>query len=419
MSKIFRFLLIVVITTGNLTAQDSYKYWNSDIDLGEPSFRFKTFERFAENPELVRLDVNVEIVHDVMQFIKSDSGYHAKLDIYLSISQSDGQLLTRKNKHVEVNVDNYAQTNSGRERVSEIFGVELEPGKYDLTIKAVDLESKRSSIREKTVNLKAQDKKKFGISDLMLTNSTELDMQSKTPKSPDLWGSTSSAPVHLYTFFDIYRPDPNIVCEIEMVTFDREKREVYRDTLAIVGGEQVSSYFMPLTLDSLSFGEYEIVLLVRYGSKRVQKNTDIRINSPGIPAAIEDIDAAIEQLALIAEDEEVEKLSALPDNLKETEFIKFWNNIYPTSGDEENAKMREFYQRVDFTNRKFTNGKQGWRTDRGKVYIIYGKPTEVERHPFTGNQPPYEIWYYNHLNKRFIFTDEHGFGEYRLVTPIW
>jgi hypothetical protein len=62
-------------------------------------------------------------------------------------------------------------------------------------------------------------------------------------------------------------------------------------------------------------------------------------------------------------------------------------------------------------------GIDGWRSDRGRVYILYAEPDEIERFPSSENAKPYEIWYYHQIegSVQFIFVDRTGFGNYRLV----
>jgi hypothetical protein len=55
----------------------------------------------------------------------------------------------------------------------------------------------------------------------------------------------------------------------------------------------------------------------------------------------------------------------------------------------------------------------------GMVYIIFGEPSNIERHPYEMDTKPYEIWAYYNINKQFVFVDNSGFGDYRLITPIW
>jgi len=79
---------------------------------------------------------------------------------------------------------------------------------------------------------------------------------------------------------------------------------------------------------------------------------------------------------------------------------------------------KKYLERVEQANVKFaTRLTPGWRTDRGRVYIIYGPPDEVERYPYSENMKPYEIWHYYNLQGGviFVFGDRTGFGSYELL----
>ena len=61
--------------------------------------------------------------------------------------------------------------------------------------------------------------------------------------------------------------------------------------------------------------------------------------------------------------------------------------------------------------------KEGWQTDRGRVYLIYGQPSEIERYPNQTETRPYEIWYYHDIEGgvQFVFGDLTGFGDQTLL----
>jgi GWxTD domain-containing protein len=81
------------------------------------------------------------------------------------------------------------------------------------------------------------------------------------------------------------------------------------------------------------------------------------------------------------------------------EKVKFDKVILDITRDKERAKdfMRSYYQRVELANKYFTSYKEGWKTDRGMVYIIFGAPDNVT----LGNET--EIWFYKSSRTRFIF----------------
>ncbi len=79
---------------------------------------------------------------------------------------------------------------------------------------------------------------------------------------------------------------------------------------------------------------------------------------------------------------------------------------------------RTYMKRVETANAKYRSmGIPGWKSDQGRVYILYGEPDEYERNPNTVDMLPHVIWYYHSLEggAKFIFADEEGFGQYRLI----
>lgn len=107
------------------------------------------------------------------------------------------------------------------------------------------------------------------------------------------------------------------------------------------------------------------------------------------------------------------------------EFIRlFWQKRNPDLTTDDNDFKKEFEKRVVFTDRYFsTCKKDGWMSDRGKVYILLGPPTEteIERNPVKPGEAKSEVWIYHNIktgskfkNLRICFVDEDGNGDYKL-----
>ncbi len=109
-------------------------------------------------------------------------------------------------------------------------------------------------------------------------------------------------------------------------------------------------------------------------------------------------------------------------------FIKaFWKQRDPTPGTPENEFKKEHYRRLNYANIHFGRqaAKPGWKTDKGRIYIILGEPQDIER--IIGDTGIYntEIWFYQGLTKYglppaffLIFFQKYGSGEYVLYSPI-
>lgn len=100
------------------------------------------------------------------------------------------------------------------------------------------------------------------------------------------------------------------------------------------------------------------------------------------------------------------------ENLNDQAATGFYAAYWQSSPDQREA----FEQRCAEAERYSSPYKEGWRTDRGRVYIIYGPPDDIDAVLFQGEQVPYEIWYYyGRGNERFVFADRSGTGDYEQV----
>jgi GWxTD domain-containing protein len=136
----------------------------------------------------------------------------------------------------------------------------------------------------------------------------------------------------------------------------------------------------------------------------------------------------------IITDDEKKAFKALQTDEERENFIEnFWRRRDPNPDTEENEFREQYYERIAYANEHFTSGTPGWKTDRGRIYISWGKPDSVESHPSGGsyNRPsyegggditayPFETWFYRHLDGvgdgiEIEFVDPTGTGEYRIA----
>jgi GWxTD domain-containing protein len=89
-----------------------------------------------------------------------------------------------------------------------------------------------------------------------------------------------------------------------------------------------------------------------------------------------------EDVAYIISDEEKRAFENLSSDEERQQFIEqFWLRRDPTPGTPRNEFKEEHYERIVYANERFSSGKPGWKTDRGRLYIIHGKPDQIESHP--------------------------------------
>ena len=136
---------------------------------------------------------------------------------------------------------------------------------------------------------------------------------------------------------------------------------------------------------------------------------------------------------IITKEEKRAFLALQTDEERENFIENFWRRRDPNPDTEENEYREEYYERIAYANEHFTSGIPGWKTDRGRIYIAWGKPDSIESHPAGGSYDrpsyegggstttyPFEVWFYRHLDNvgdgiEIEFVDPTGTGEYRIA----
>jgi GWxTD domain-containing protein len=118
-----------------------------------------------------------------------------------------------------------------------------------------------------------------------------------------------------------------------------------------------------------------------------------------------------EDVRWIITDDERKAFSQLSNDEERDQFIEaFWQRRNPNPDSEDNEFKDEHYRRIAYANEHYAAGIQGWRTDRGRIYIVYGPPDEIESHPSGGSYQrpmeegggetstyPFEDWRYRYI----------------------
>ncbi len=132
-----------------------------------------------------------------------------------------------------------------------------------------------------------------------------------------------------------------------------------------------------------------------------------------------EIELEFDQSKYVASKTEMDQFKQLKGiDAKRKALHEFWSKRDEDLLTTHNEKKVEYFQRVAVANSQYKTGfREGWKTDRGRVYIIYGPPDEIERHANEIDVKPYEVWFYNSIQGgvHFIFGDRTGFSDYILL----
>ncbi len=138
-----------------------------------------------------------------------------------------------------------------------------------------------------------------------------------------------------------------------------------------------------------------------------------------------------EDVRWIITDQEAKTFKSLSNDEERDSFIEqFWQRRNPNPDSNDNEYRDEYYARIAYANEHFAAGEPGWMTDRGHIYIAYGKPDSIDSHPSGGSYErpmdegggetstfPFEVWHYRYLegigdNIDIEFVDTCMCGEY-------
>jgi len=142
----------------------------------------------------------------------------------------------------------------------------------------------------------------------------------------------------------------------------------------------------------------------------------------------------LQDVIYIITQEELDAFAKLSNDEERDQFIEIvWHRRNPTPDSPENEFKDEHYRRLTYANEHFAAGVLGWRTDRGMIYIKFGKPDEIESHPSGGTYErpigqgggttsayPFEDWRYRHIDGigddiNVEFVDDCQCGAYRMT----
>jgi GWxTD domain-containing protein len=133
----------------------------------------------------------------------------------------------------------------------------------------------------------------------------------------------------------------------------------------------------------------------------------------------EELDREFNLATYMATSDEKDRYGELKDlNAKRKFIYDFWHVRDGDPMTSINETKDEYMRRIDYSNTNYRAvSRAGYKTDRGRVYCMYGPPDEIQRHPNEGDYRPYEIWDYNSIQGGviFIFVDRSGFSDYQLL----
>lgn len=434
--KVFTSILLFVLLFLNITiAQMGYIPLNAD------------YASFQGTEDKTYTEIYLSFYQQDLQYELTDSIAVTKFNHTIEISQNDSIVnsVTRNYKS-NANLNASAANN----RFIEVFPFELNPGTYNLKANIIDKISNKSG--EYKMEITVPD-----YSDSLYISNIEIatKIDQKSDESNFSLKNNISIYPNVSKTFTVFNPIMYFYFECYNLTSNSDGKNQYgylynitddKDNVIREYPEKINSGFATsaaeangINVIALPNGNYflNIILTDKSNSKSVSQKKKFFVNKPKreksdkvIAAKIEgyeeyvnfnidELNTEFDQIKYICRSEEVDVFEQLDDAESKKRFLsQFWTRRDPDPSTPLNEYKQIYFENLRIVNENYSDQfKQGWRTDRGRVILIYGKPNEIERNPSTIDSQPFEIWYYYSLEggSQFIFADLSGNGNYELL----
>jgi GWxTD domain-containing protein len=387
------------------------------------------YSAFADTvPNSMILEVYYKIFSSSLSYHKWGDKFKADYTANIAISQK-GKQVTGASNDGSLIADNYRASLSKNDFIINLDIFHLTPGNYHLMATLIDPNGAEQLTHPIELNIKLKDfgKKANGLSTIeFLRAATPANGDSEfvkdgmmmIPSVSRLYGDTEP---ELVFYYEIYNNNPEFAGDY-LVTYTIGDRDnvIMADTSLFPANGATTTRLERIKVDTLLPGEYNLALTVKSPGHKFKAglNDDFRIGWSVMALVKNDFNTAVEQLRYVATSAERKKLRESPAK----DHIKLWNEFWkskdPTPSTPDNELKDEYYKRIRYSDLNFGHfGRDGWKTDMGMVYVTYGPPDEIERHPFDIDAKAFQIWYYYGLKRTFRFVDFNGYGEYELIFP--
>jgi len=392
---------------------------DADRLFGQPTFAMRSFAYPGAAPGQARIEIRLAMVYDLVQFVKeAPNRYRASYEITAAIVDAKGNEVAGRILRNEIVVDSYEETNSRQKARDEVIALDVPAGDYTLTLDIMDMDTQKHLRREEEIKIAD-----FVAGQLQVSSLAFVDYIRPIAVRDSLRFNLTSTLRPRRESQGVYFELAGIAGDSVAVQYTiRDHRDeqvgAWNEKLAAA----TNAHLVGLERWIKNPGQYSLLVEVRDQTTiRMRKEAFVVMstatgNGSELPATPTGL---VEPLRYIAKGAEYKRIAGAPESQRDSMIVEFWKQRDPTPETPENELLSEFNRRLDFVIANFTMaklGRAGWQTDRGRIYLQYGQPSDVQRQMPSGRSPArFEIWYYKSIDRSFIFREQIGSGDYELV----
>jgi len=408
----------------NTFSQESVQQSQSD------KFYFDAVVFRGDSINKYRIDNYFVIPYENINFTFADGTYIAKYTLKINVKNSQGEIVVSEKLERAISEKDYFVAQGGNADFDKsIIKVYLGQGNYLIEAIIIDEMSKLEQIKQREINVIDFNNFNFSLSGLLLLSSVE-ESNGKYKITPHISDNIGNLTNGFFIFFETYNKEIKYdsIDYVWEVYNTKDELIAYSDRIRKPNNKQVNRNFLRIPpIKEMSTGSYKVSLIAlqpidikEYTQESALAKTNRSISYIRTVAGnvMADLNLAIRQMRYITTRDEMELIQTAPDESeKQKRFEEFWKKIDPTPYSDRNEAFDDYYSKINFANQKFKAFQEGWLSDMGMVYVIFGSPASQERQSGYGDGKIYERWLYGN-SREFIFVDNTGFGDFRLVRPV-
>jgi GWxTD domain-containing protein len=430
----------IVIFSKSLLAQD--KQINFFVDHAQ----------YRLQDDYVYLEVYYSISRQSFTFVQAENGLQATGIIKTYVSQNDKKILLDS-----LIINDFIKSKNDvtpSQRFADVSMIQIKQGNYLLNSSFLDLNSGQTATQYDSLYLKPYNKNVLALSDIELANSivpqpervNKFDKNGLRvlPNASKIYGTgldklSFYAEAYNLSFDDVAKASPYhliyYILDQQGKTYKEYKGHAQKKpgTSCIIHGAMdvsdlpsgfyifkiivTDEYTGQIAESSKLFNVYKIEDFIASNVEK-SKNIDKDAANEFDLMNEDELNEYFGPIRYLCSKDEAKIFTKLDINGKRNFLKSFWKLRDPDPSTAVNEKKIQFSQLIEYANSNFSmSSKPGWKSDRGRILLIYGKPDEIERNPLGPHYKEHEIWRYYNVEGgvEFVFVDIRSVRDLELV----
>lgn len=390
------------------------------------NFDYAVFK--AENSKSI-LEVYYSVNQKSLKYLFNENMFEAAAKIEISILDVSNNATLISNIYKTPSVASDTSDEKLKQKLVGQLNYLLEDGNYKLNVTGSDFnDPTKQDIFEVDINIINHANNSLKISDLELSTMIQKANDDKSifykntlnvvPNPSNLFGMNLK---DMYYYFELYGLNSENVSDEFKINYsitNLNSEKVINFTKNIKRNTESKADYGKIKIDTLKRGSYTLSIMLSDPSKNVNVTREKRFfifnNVDNVTTTNRQDDflkseyGTLNEKALekefelsqyIMSDLDIGKYEELRTSDDKRKFMyTFWKSRNTNPNSPVLDKKIQYFKRLNEANKTYKEAyKEGWKTDRGRMYIIYGKPDDIERFPFESDKKSYEIWKYNSI----------------------